>query len=749
VSYRPGNQSNSERGGFTARRMALLSAILLAASTRLTSAQGPFPFQNPNLAAEDRITDLLQRMTLDEKIDALSTNPTVPRLGIVGTGHVEGLHGLALGGPGGWEGRGQTVIPTTTFPQARGLGQTWDPGLLQQVAAQEAYETAYASGKYHRGGRVVRAPNADLSRDPRWGRNEESYGEDPLFVGTMATAYTRGLQGQDPHFWATASLLKHFLANSNEDTRTSSSSDFDERLFREYYSVPFRMAIQLGHANAMMTAYNAWNGTPMEVNPVLRAVVMKEWGFNGILCTDGGALTTLIKDHHAFPDLARGAAASINAGINQFLDDFRAPVHAAIEQHLVTEDQITQNLRGVFRVMLRLGMLDRPSTTPYGLIGADAEPGADPWWSLNARVLARKATDESIVLLKNTAGLLPLKQPASIAVIGPLADTVALDWYSGTPPFVVTPLAGIRGRAGGATVTFSDGKDIESAAALARTAAVAIVIVGNHPTCGAGWLRCPTPSDGKEAVDRKTLQLAQEDLVKAVLAANPKTVVVLQASFPYTTNWTEEHAPAILEITHNSEEQGDGLADVLFGDYNPAGRLTQTWVRDESQLPPLMDYDIRHGRTYMYLESKPLYPFGYGLSYTTFRYTNLQLSSDHLDANGTLTAKLLVTNTGGVDGDEVVQLYAAQLGSKIARPRQQLAAFSRIHLKAGESRQVTFQLPASELSYWNEKPHSWELDHDYIELRVGASSEDIRLRKTLESTGGVIQGQPATFSAHQ
>ena len=197
-----------------------LATVLLAG---MVPAQGPFPFQDPNTDPEARITDLLGRMTLNEKIDALSTNPTVPRLGVVGTGHVEGLHGLALGGPGGWEGKNQTVIPTTTFPQARGLGQTWDPALLEKVATLEAYETDYALGKYHRGGRVVRAPNADLSRDPRWGRSEESYGEDPYLVGTLATAFTRGLQGEDSRYWATASLLKHYLANSNEDLRDSSS----------------------------------------------------------------------------------------------------------------------------------------------------------------------------------------------------------------------------------------------------------------------------------------------------------------------------------------------------------------------------------------------------------------------------------------------------------------------------------------------------------------------------------------------
>ena len=279
-------------------------------------------YNDPSAPVEARIDDLLKRMSVEEKIDAFSTNPTVPRLGVVGTGHVEGLHGLALGGPGSWEGRGLTVIPTTTFPQSRGLGQTWDPALLSQAAAQEAYETRYAYGKYHRGGMVVRAPNADLSRDPRWGRSEESYGEDPLLVATMATAFTKGLQG-DGKYWMTASLLKHFMANSNEDGRGSSSSNFDEQLFQEYYGVPFRMAIEQGHANAFMASYNAWNGTPMMLNPILLDVTQKQWGEDGIICTDGGALTNLVKEYHRFPDMTQAAAAAVHAGINQFLDTYK------------------------------------------------------------------------------------------------------------------------------------------------------------------------------------------------------------------------------------------------------------------------------------------------------------------------------------------------------------------------------------------------------------------------------------------
>ena len=709
--------------------------ILVAAVSMLclgAFGQSRYPFQDIQASENARISDLLSRMTLEEKIDSLGTNPTVPRLGVVGTGHVEGLHGLALGGPGGWQGKGLTVIPTTQFPQARGLGQTWDPALLKEAAGLEGYETRYAFGKYHRGGLVVRAPNADLSRDPRWGRSEESYGEDPFLVGTMATAFTKGLQGDDSHYWQTASLLKHFLANSNEDGRDGSSSNFDTRLFHEYYSVPFRMAIEDGKADAFMTSYNAWNKVPMTMNPVLRDVVMKDWGFDGIICTDAGALTNMVKAHHVFQTMPEAAAAAIHAGINQFLDNYKQPVSDALKANLITEADLDRNLRGVFRVMLRLGMLDPSSDVKYARIGVDDSPRGDPWnWQEN-RELARRVTDESIVLLKNKDKMLPLRadKVRSIAVIGPVADRVALDWYSGTAPDPVSPLEGIRKRAG-VPVTFSNGADLGEAAAVAKNADVAIVIIGNHPTCDAGWAKCPLPSDGKEAIDRKSMTLAQEDIAKAVLAVNPRTIVVLQTSFPFTTNWTQQNVPAVLEMTHNSEEQGNALADVLFGDYNPAGRLTQTWVSSMDDLPPMMDYDIRHGRTYMYAQKKPLYAFGYGLSYTSFFYYNLRVEPNVLGTDGTAMVKVDVKNTGDREGDEVVQMYVTHQGSKVERPLEELKGFKRLRLRVGETETVEMPLSARTLSYWDDATKSFVLEKDAVKVRVGPSSDNLPLQTTV------------------
>ena len=729
--------------------MRLFSAVCFLAASALLSTEGhaqtaqyQFPFQNPGLPPEQRITDLLARMTTAEKIGALSTDPSVPRLGVVGTGHVEGLHGEALGGPGHWEGRNKHMVPTTQFPQSRGLGQTWDPALLQQAAAMEGYETRYARNRYGSGGLVVRAPNADLSRDPRWGRSEESYGEDPFLVGTMTVAYVKGLQGDDPKYWMTASLMKHFLANSNEKERDGSSSDFDRRLFYEYYSVPFRMGIEQGHSNAFMTSYNAWNGTPMDVNPVLRDVVMKDWGMNGIICTDGGALTNLVTRHEWDRDLAHASADTLKAGINQYLDTYEAGVEEALDKKLTTEAQIDENLRGVYRVMLKLGELDPPAMVPYSKIGRAGGPDeekmqqyGDPWNWPDHKALARKVTDESIVLLKNEKQTLPLDAAKlkKVAVIGPLSDAVELDWYSGTPPYTVTPLAGIERRLGSSgQVASYTGDDPQKAAAMARDADVAVVIIGNNPTCGAGWFKCPVLSDGKEAIDRLSMTLQQEDIARAVYAANPHTIVVLQASFPYTTTWSQEHVPAILEMTHTSEEQGDGLADVLFGDYNPAGRLSQTWVASMSDLPPMMDYNIRDGRTYMYAKQKPLYPFGYGLSYTSFRYEHLAVSTPSISAATQVSVD--VTNTGARGGDEVVQLYVSHPESKVARPTEELKGFARVHLDPGQTRTVTMPLSGTLLACWDDAAQKMAVEPEQVELRVGASSADIRLRKMVRVT---------------
>jgi beta-glucosidase len=654
----------------------------------------------------------------------LGTRPNVPRLGIQGTGHVEGLHGLALGGPGGW-GR-PTPVPTTQFAQAIGMGETWDPDLIRKAGSVEGTETRYIYQSLHRGGLVVRAPNADLGRDPRWGRTEECFGEDPFFNGTMVTAMVRGLQGDDPKYWLTASLMKHFLANSNENGRGGSSSDFDERLLREYYSVPFRMGVLEGGSRAFMAAYNAWNHIPMTVNPILRGIAMKEWGVDGIVCTDAGSLRNLITLHKYYAKLSEGAASAVKAGINQFLDRFQVPVQDALNEKLLTEAEIDDVIKGEFRVTIRLGLLDPPERVPYSkLVGEE-----DAWKAPGHKEVARQVALESVVLLKNARGFLPLDRSKlkSIAVIGPRADQVLLDWYSGTPPYTITPLEGIQAKLGsGVTVNYAANNDNGAAVKAAKESDVAVVLVGNHTTCDAGWEKCPTPSDGKEAVDRRAINLEMEELVKQVYAANPKTVMVLVASFPFAVNWSQENLPAILHMTHNAQEMGTAIADVLFGDYNPGGRLVETWPKSLDQVPAMMDYDIRHGRTYMYFKGDPLYPFGYGLSYTTFRYSKLRVSAGRLAADDKVTVSVDIENTGKRLGDEVVELYVKHLKSAVDRPAKELRGFRRVILAPGETKTVEIPLAADSLTYWDVERKRWALEQDEVEVMVGGLSKSLRV----------------------
>ena len=714
--------------------------ILLFLLLRVSAfSQTTFLFQNTNLSDNERVENLLSTMTLDEKVNALSTNLGVPRLGIRNTGHSEGLHGMALGGPGNWgdfSPRGiAKTYPTTTFPQAYGLGETWDTELIQKVADIEATEIRFytQNSNLQKGGLVMRAPNADLARDPRWGRTEESYGEDAFLGSRLTVAFVKGLQGNNPKYWKSASLMKHFLANSNEDGRDSTSSNFDERLFREYYSFPFYKGITEGGSRAFMASYNAWNGVPMTVNPVLKKITRDEWGNNGIICTDGGALNLLVKAHKAFATMTEGAAAVVKASVGQFLDNFKPYIYEALKKGLLTEKDIDDAIRGNFYVALKLGLLDGDQTkVPYANIGVTDT--VSPWNKLETKAFVRKVTAKSVVLLKNSSNLLPLNKSKikSIAVIGPRANEVILDWYSGTPPYEITILQGIENAVGkDVTVFYAPSNQMDKAIIAARKADIVIVCVGNHPYgTDARWMVSPVPSDGREAVDRKAITLEQEDLVKVVTQANPKTVMVLVSNFPFAINWSQENVPAILHVTNNSQELGNGLADVIFGDVNPGGRTNQTWVRSITDLPPMMDYDIRHGRTYQYFKGKPLYPFGFGLSYTSFEYSDLKTSKPTL--SDSILVSVNVRNIGKRDGDEVVQLYVSYPGSKVERPMEQLKGFKRVFIPAGESKTVEISLKAEDLAYWNVERHAFIVEKGTVKLMAGSSSADIKLTKLVD-----------------
>ncbi len=724
-----------------------LSALCLATASAIAQApaqkQYQYPFQNPNLSMEERVTNIISLLTPEEKVDVLGANyylggrggpgPSLNRLGIKGYNQGEGLHGLARG-----RADSPNAIPTTTFIQSIGLGETWDPDLLQKAAAVEGYEARWLNqtAKYSRGGSqslIIRAPNADLGRDIRWGRNEECYGEDAFLNGTLTAAFVRGLQGNDPKYWQTAALLKHFLANSNENGRMGSSSNFDERLLREYYSVPFRMGVEAG-ARSYMAAYNAMNGIPMTAQPILKEITIKEWGVNHIITTDAGSLDAMVRAHKYFPDLPTAAAGAIKVGINQFLDGiYKANITLALEKKLITMAEIEEVIRGSFRVMIKLGMLDPPEMVSYTKI----KDGPEPWTRDENKLLARQVTQEAIVLLKNQNNLLPLDKSKlkSIAVVGQRSNDVAWDWYSGAFPYEVTPLDGIKNKVGaGVKVNFALNNDNNAAVDAAKASDVAIVVIGNHPTCDAGWAKCEALSDGKESIDRTAIDLqpVQEQLIKDVFKANPRDHRGAQGQL--SVRHQLGPGECARHRAHGPQQPGGGQRSGRRSVRRLQPRRAywiQTWVKSIDDLPPMMDYNLRNGRTYMYFKGQPLYPFGYGLSYTTFAYSNLRASSSRLAKDGQMSVTVSVRNTGKRDGQEVVQLYVTHLGSKVERPIKELKGFQRVALKAGETKIVLFPLKAKDLAYWDAEKKQWVVEDEKVNLMVGGSSADVKVQQTI------------------
>lgn len=699
-----------------------LSVALLAAGT-LAAQDFQYPFQNRELSDDERIDNVLSLMTLQEKTQ-LFGSAGIPRLGIANPGSAEAIHGAVMSGNPSYSQNRDAY--STAFPQGYGLGETWDKDILRSVGETMATEVRYYQ-QHGRNALVLWAPNVDLARDPRWGRTEESLGEDSYLVGTLGAEMIKGMQGPDPKYWGAVSLMKHFLANSNEDNRISTSSDFSKKLFYEYYSYGFYKGVQAG-AGSLMLAYNAWNGVPCTCHPYIFDV-LHSWGMKGQLATDAGGYRNIVGAHKYMDDLVEAAAACVKCGIGRFLDPFQPYVDQALERGLITEEDIDKAIRGDIYNMLKLGLLDAPGTeNPYSHIGAGDEQA--PWLTDEMKARSLEAARKSVVLLKNDSQTLPLDiaKVTKIAVFGNRAESVIQDWYGAKPSYTVTALQGIMNAV--------EGKDIEvrymdldhdgSAEKLAEWADVAVVVVGNHPVTSSDWEMAPWAkatrlSEGREAVDRQSLELDSEDLIKVIHRANPRTVVALLSSFPYAINWTAENVPAIVHMTQCSQDLGTALADVIFGRYNPAGRTNQTWVKSILDLPNMLDYDITKGRTYMYFKGEPLFAFGHGLSYTTFKYSGLAVEAG---VDGGINVKVDVENTGALDGEEVVQLYLKFEGDDAAR---RLKGFERIAIAAGQK--VTVEIPVSktDISLWDETADAWAVAAGRTEVQVGAASDDIRV----------------------
>ena len=779
-------------------------------------------YRDPALSFDERVDDLLDRLTAEEKIAMLhQRSSAVPHLGLAefNTG-MEGVHGAS------WRDHAGTgkVLPATVFPQPVGLAAAWDPELARAVGRATGRENRALRDVHPQIGLNVWAPVVNLLRDPRWGRNEEGYSEDPLLSALLGTAFSHGLSGgRADGYLLTAPTLKHFLAYNNEDFRDLTSSSLRPRVLHEYDLVPFRAALEADAATGVMPSYNLVNGRPAHVSPLLRLI--REWTSQELLvCSDAWAPSNLVRTEHYFDDYPEAHAAALLAGMDSFTDkdgdggEFTAGhVTEAVKRGLISMADVDRAVRRKLLIRLRLGEFD-PDGGPFVSAGVMD--------TTEHRELALAAARRSAVLLQNEGGLLPLapktqgsEARGNVAVVGPLAASLYEDWYSPALPYAVSVADGL-GEVFGSVVThegadrvrtdlgdfdvFSWGDDIVTlrsaasgkyvtvtrdgelavtadkpdgwtvyetfrltlvpggaaflqstatqqtfrtrwqpltdgvadAVAAARAADVAVVVVGNDPMIG-----------GREAHDRQTLQLppAAARLVREVTAANPQTVLVIMSSYPYVT----PDAPAIVWTSHAGQETGRALAALLTGEHAFEGRLPQAWPAADADLPEALDYDIiKAGWTYQYAATPARFPFGHGLTYTTFSYGPLQVGAFAAGSGSgssgasvtSVTALLDVTNTGHRAGTEVVQLYASYPGAD--QPRRRLIGFTRVALEPGETAAVTIAVPAHRLELWDVAAGRMALPGP-VEILAGASSEDIRQTASLALPAGFSSQRPA------
>ena len=680
--------------------------ILFIGSVFAADTNAPAFYLDVSQPVDKRVADLVSRMTLEEKAEALNhVGPTLTRFNLRADQWNQCLNGVQ------WD------RPTTLFPSCIGMSATWNTNLVHEVANALSDEARAIYNGWHldpnapgqHKGLIYRSPVINIERNPYWGRNHESWGEDPFLTGRMAVSYVEGLQGDDSLHLKIAATLKHYAVNNVETGRKTLNATVSERMLHEYWLPHFEEAIVEGHAESVMASYNAINGTHNNINHWLLTDVLKnEWHHDGFVVSDLGGVGSVAADRGAGLTVVDAVAQSLMAGCDFSDREFQANIPAAVQAGKLTMERLDDAVTRVMRVRMKLGEFDPFESGPYSKIPTSVIDSAAH------RALALQVAQQSIVLLQNRDSLLPLDKTRlkRIAVIGPLADTIEMNNYNGKYSVAISPLQGLKDRAmpgteivtaKGATLAGAanaPAADLPDAIALARDADVAIVFVGSDRTIE------------QENHDRRTLGLVgnQEALVKAVAAANPRTIVVQINAGPLTVPWLKDNVPAMLEAWWPGEEGGHAIADVLFGDANPAGRLPHTVYASEAQVPPQNEYDITKGFTYMYVNGEPLFPFGHGLSYTTFKYSGIKLSADKIKADGQVNVSVDVTNSGKRAGDEVVQLYVHEEKSSVKVPVKELRGFQRISLQPGEKQTVAFTLPAAKLAIWDETTHGFVVE---------------------------------------
>jgi beta-glucosidase len=747
------------------------------------------PYRNPKLTVQERVADLLPHMTLEEKVAQICGGENIP--GVIdptGTITLEKARSLLMQSDGPdfditphdsailrnaiqryelektrlgipWLFQGESLHGdmepgSTSFPQALGLAATWDPALVHQIF------TAAGNEAGARGQDQVFTPVLDIARDPRWGRTEETYGEDPFLDSRMAVAAVTGLQGPSyligrDHVMATA---KHFAVHGQPEGGTNTApGNYSERVIRENFLVPFQAAVQQGNVGSIMASYNEIDGIPSHINHwLLDKVLRQEWGFQGFITSDGDGIQMLWQTHHVAADNAGAARLALAAGVDYDLSD-GAPYRTLlwqVKEGFVPESQLDRAVSKVLAAKFRLGLFDNPYV--------DADAAARIVNSPEHRALAEKAAEEVVVLLKNDNHLLPLdlSKIHSIAVIGPNAADTHVGGYAREPGHAVSILQGIRDYAGDKVkVNYAEGCKITTApegwrgwyandvqlapedpaalaeaVAAARKSDVVLLVVGeNESTNREAWAE-------NHLGDRDSLDLlaGQNDLVKAVVDTGKPVVVLLINGRPLSINYIAQHVPAILEGFYLGEEGGTAAARVLFGDANPGGKLPITFPHSVGDLPDFYNHKPSDNRSYAFSTRQPLYPFGFGLSYTTFKFENLRVEPEAIEAEGKATVSVDVTNTGTRAGDEVPQLYVHEQVTSVTRPVMQLRGFQRITLQAGEKRTVTFTVGPDDFAFYNADMHR-VVEPGVVDIMVGPSSADT---KTVHLAVGSVAKSP-------
>ncbi len=712
-----------------------LGAVLLASSSSSSAQTAPAPlFRDTTKPVEDRITHLISQLTLEEKARQLNhLNTGIPRLGIpVWGGWNQTLHGV-------W-----SKQPTTLFPAPIAMGATWDPELVHAVAnamsdEARALYNAKADGPRSKHGLVYRSPVINISRDPRWGRIQEVFSEDPTLTSRMAVAYVKGLQGDDINHLKLAATIKHFAVNNVETGRQHLSATVDERSLMEYWLPHWKAAITEAHAQSVMSSYNAINGTADAINHYLLTDILRgQWGFDGFVTDDLGAVELLTgtrtsvgtePGQHVTEDPVVAAAMAIKAGNDSDDTEFEVNLPLAVQRGLLTEKEVDEALRRVLRVGFRLGAFDPPEMSPYNRLTMASVRSPEHL------ALSFTTAQESLTLLSNVHDFLPLERSAihSIAVIGPAGDEdYETGNYYGRPYKKQGVAAGLRTLLGSATrVTYEQGAGFTEAADpaamaravdLAQQSDVVVLCLGTNLHVEA------------EGRDRRDLNLpgAQQALLEAVFAANPKTALVLMNAGPLAVDWAQDHLPAILSAWYPGEAGGRAVARALFGEDNPGGHLPYTVYANLDGVPPQNEYDVTKGFTYMYFKGVPLYAFGHGLSYTRFEYSNVSLEEGSVADPGQVDISFDLKNTGSRTGSETAQLYTHERTSALVQPFESLRAFRRVTLKPGETSHVRFTIPAFQLAVYDVARHAFTVEPGTFDVSVGSASDDIRLRSAVQ-----------------